>query len=204
MRSAVTALRIAGPGRPVPKCAGDEPLDLLDDSAVVAASDGGRGSLQVPERVGDGGIVRRSDRLAHLAVAGPEQHAHALRRRKRHVERRDLQPRRRLPERLARPRVGPGQQPTQLLGVHCAAQPEARRRRPVPAAGSFTAAGVVVLGAGQALRDVDAVPSLLEVVLLLPKRQLADRDHVLMTDKVAPLAVGKAATPAPGIPDAGV
>lgn len=89
-------LRIPPARRSVPERRRDEPVDLLDDSPVVAAPDGRRRSFEVPERVGDGGVVRRPHRLSHLAVAGPEQHAHAFGRRERHVERRHLQPRRRL------------------------------------------------------------------------------------------------------------
>lgn len=69
---------------------------------------------------------------------------------------------------------------------------------------AFAACGVIVLGAAQALRDVYAGVGLFEVVPLLPKSQLANRDRVLMTDKVPALAVVVAPVPAAGISDAGV
>ena len=82
-----------------------------------------------------------------------------------------------------------GQESPQVLGAYGPRQTEPVGSRAAPATPRFTAAGVVLLDTVQALSDINAVLGLLEVVPLLPYRQLADGDHVLKTDTGSSLAV---------------
>jgi hypothetical protein len=112
----------------------------------------------------------RRDQLARHALTGDrEQHAHALRRRERQIERRDL---RLLP--IAKttrwpPRIVTGHQRVELIRTHPTLKPERPRPGSRPLARCLAAARVVI---------VAALGNLLLVIALLTNDQLSDRQHL--------------------------
>ena len=89
-------------------------------------------ALEVAERLDDGPVVRRADRRAQLAVADPEQHAHALRRRERQIEPGDPDRARRAPQRRPVQRIQAGEHATQRVAVDRPASPSRRAAEPDP------------------------------------------------------------------------
>ena len=155
-----------------------------------ASPDGGRRALHVAERLPHRPVVRRPDRLADVCLAEREEHAHALRRRERQVEARDADRHPRRAQLLAIV-VLAREHPPQRLAVDHALQAELAGAGAEPFATRLGAADVVLLHpVADALDHVDPLARLVEVVPVLPGRELADRQHDVSAPKPLGCPVG--------------
>ncbi len=171
-------LRIAGTRRPVPEPRSHEPGHRLDHRTCRPSPDRRGRPLEVAEGLPDGPVMRRADARSELVVPDAEEHADALGRRERQVEPAHANPAAAVPERRAVPRIAPGEHAPQILSLHRPVEPELAPRRTEPLAARLRRAEVVVLDPfGHAVDDVDADLRLVEVVLGLAGRELADREH---------------------------
>jgi hypothetical protein len=122
--------------------------------------------------------MRFTYKITQVRVSQPEQHAHALGRRERQIEPSDSGRTARAAQRSPVARVQPGQHVAKRLGRDVAAEPELACGRADPLSPSLTRRQVVVLDpVAHALRHVDTSLRLVEVVLGLAGRQLADREN---------------------------
>src|SRR4051812_24558803 len=64
----------------------DEPAPFDRDPPALTAPAARGHAPEIPEALGDGFLVRVADRTPRRLVSETEQHAHALRRRERHIE----------------------------------------------------------------------------------------------------------------------
>ncbi len=159
----------------MPKRRRHQPAGRHHLSAAMAATDRRRRTFEIADGFQSGAVVRATDRGAQLRVADPEQDADALRRRERQVKAGDSYRTRRAPQRRAIQRIKARQDAAQRVAVDRAREPERRASRADPGTARLGAAGVVLLHAvADAVDGVYAHLSLLEVVLGLAGRQLAD------------------------------
>ena len=171
-------LRITGPRGPMAERRSDEARRLLDDRPSVATPHRHGRPLEVPNSLQGRYIMSFTYRVTQFRATEPEQQAHALRRRERQIEPGDPCRTARCPQRSPVARVQPGQHVAKRLGRDIAAEPELTRGCADPLSPSLARRQVVVLDPlAHALRHVDALLRLVEVVLGLAGRQLADREH---------------------------
>ena len=162
----------------MPKRRRNQPGCRLDASAAMAATHRGRRPLEVRDRLTRRPIMRVANRATNVRVAQGEYDADALRRRERQIKPGHPDRARGVAQRRAVARIQPGEHATQRVAVNPARETERRRRRADPHSARFCAAGVVLLNAAtDALDRVDAHLCLVEVVLGLAGRELADRKH---------------------------
>jgi hypothetical protein len=136
-----------------------------------------RRALDVAERFPYRLVVRSPDSLADVDVAEREEHAHALRRRERQVVARDPD---RHPRRAQLPAlvVLARQHQPQRLAVDHALETELAHTGAEPFATRLGAADVVLLRpVADTLDHVNPLARPVEVVPVLPGRELADRQH---------------------------
>ena len=172
-------LRIAGPRRAMP----ERRRDQARSPAPPARRRGRAGppppnapDTRPPQAAARSCAARTAP--AQLAVADPEQHADALRRRERQIEPGDLDRTRRAPQRRAVCGSMPASTPRRASPSTGPERPSDLPPVPDPAAARLGAAGVVLLDAvADALDHVHAHLGLLEVVPGLAGRELADRKH---------------------------
>jgi hypothetical protein len=133
-------------------------------------------TLEIAESVPDSPVVSTPYLGANAIIADPEDHAHALGRRERHIETRHAK---RTPgKQLPRYRRACLKRTPQCVVVDRSLDLEVASQGADPLAGRFGAAEVVVLDAGRdAGRMVDPAPRLLEVVVGLAGGELPDREH---------------------------
>jgi hypothetical protein len=166
-------LRVAGARRSVPEDGSDEPGGRQHDSAAPPASHGGRVAFEVAQRFGRRSVVAVSHRTLDAAVAEAEQDADALGRRERQVEGRDTSAACR-PQVCYRDRMRSGEEPSQIVGLHTAREPEPRGACSGPSTGRLARVGVVRRrAAGVVVERVDALVLDLEEVVLRPAESLA-------------------------------
>ena len=134
--------------------------------AAVPTTRERRVAFDVVQRRVDRVLVGVAHRQVHARVAERPQDADGLRRREREIEPGDLAVRR-VDELVRVGRVVRLEHRAQLCGVDVAVEAELLRRRQ-PTTGCFAGTGVVVL---------DPLRDLIDVVLLLAHRELADAQH---------------------------
>ncbi len=161
-------LRVERAGHPVPVRSGDQTLAREADVPLRTAAHEHGGALDPSDRCIHSRLVGGHHLAGDLFPSDREQYAHALRRRKRQIERSDL---RVLP--VTEPsgqvaRVGAGDQRVELLRADPPLQTERSRAGAEPFSRRFAPPRVVV---------VAAVRDLLLVVALLPDDELPDREH---------------------------
>ena len=155
-----------------------KPARRHDFSPAMAATDRRGRPLEIADGFESGPVVSATNGRAQLLVADPEQDADALGRREREVKAGYSYRARRASQGRSIQRIQAREDAPQRVAADGPGEAERRASGADPRTACFGAAGVVLLNAvADAVDCVDPCLSLLEVVLGLAGRQLADRKH---------------------------